>query len=310
MWNSQTVEWLDVELTSFCNISCPGCLRQVKNKTVKNILNKDILTLKQIKKWITSDILPNLKLVNFCGSIDEPTIHPEILDIVRYFKTFSSDINISSNGSTKTENFWSRLGEEKISVFFGIDGIDQKSLEKYRVGSNYKKIEKNWKAFIASGGHATWQFIVFDHNDHLIEEARKIANEEGFKQFRLIHSHRDGNNEKKQKIKSEEQQVVCKYLNQKRLFLSHTGVLLPCCFFNSEFLQVHAGGGVETRFTNKFKEYGGLLTTNLKYNHIEEVIDGDLFRYIINSWENDPVERCWKTCKKSKQDIFEDERLN
>ena len=41
MWSGDTVEWLDIELTSFCNIDCPGCFRQVKRKVVDDILNKD-----------------------------------------------------------------------------------------------------------------------------------------------------------------------------------------------------------------------------------------------------------------------------
>ena len=42
MWNNKTIEWIDVELTSFCNIACPGCLRQEKKEQVEPILNKDI----------------------------------------------------------------------------------------------------------------------------------------------------------------------------------------------------------------------------------------------------------------------------
>ena len=82
MWSNDTIEWIDIELTSFCNVNCPGCLRQVKRKVVNHILNKDYIEFKDLKKWITKKEFPNLKLLNFCGSIDEPTIHPEILDIV------------------------------------------------------------------------------------------------------------------------------------------------------------------------------------------------------------------------------------
>ena len=150
MWNNKTIEWLDIELTSFCNIDCPGCFRQIKRKVVNHILDTEMLSFEKLRKWITPKEFPKLKLVNFCGSIDEPTLHPELLDIVKYFNEHSVSINISSNGSTKTEKFWHDLGKEKVSVFFGVDGIDQKSLEKYRVGANFKKLQKNWRAFILS----------------------------------------------------------------------------------------------------------------------------------------------------------------
>ena len=92
-----------------------------------------------------------------------------------------------------------RIGIFRYFSFFGIDGIDQQSLERYRVGSNYKKIEKNFKSFIKAGGQATWQFIVFDHNEKYLEDAKRISTEEGFKNFRTIYSHRVGNNESKTK---------------------------------------------------------------------------------------------------------------
>ena len=308
MWSGDTVEWIDIELTSFCNIDCPGCFRQVKNDKVNNILNKETISFDQLKKWITREEFPNLNLLNFCGSIDEPTLHPEILDIVDHYSKICN-INISSNGSTKTTKFWKRLGEYKISVFFGIDGIDQQSLEKYRIGSNFKKIQENYRAFIGAGGNATWQYIVFDHNEHLTEDAKELSKAEGFKHFRTIYSHRKGNQESKKIIREEEQKIVCKYGEQKRIFISHTGVVLPCCFLNSEYLQVYAGNEPKTKFDKKYIDLGGPLELGLKYNRPSEILDGELFNYVVNSWKTTPIERCWSTCKKAKQDVFIHEKL-
>ena len=307
MWTGDTVEWIDIELTSYCNIDCPGCFRQVKRKKVNNILDKNSLSLKQIKKWITRKNFPNCKLINFCGSIDEPTLHPELLDILDHFEGLN--INISSNGSTKTKQFWANLGNRKISVFFGIDGIDQESLEKYRIGSNFKKVQENWRSFIKAGGKATWQFIAFEHNEHLIEDAKHMAKEEGFENFRLIYSHRDENKESKKIQREEEQEIVCKYGVQKRIFISHTGVLLPCCFLNSEFLQSYATEEQFTDFQHLFKNTGDVLFNSLKYNDANEIIDGELFSSVVNSWTKKPISRCWTTCKQAKQDVFLGENL-
>jgi len=307
MWSRESVEWIDIELTSYCNIDCPGCFRQVKRSKVNNILDKDILTLKQIRKWVNKKNFPNCKLINFCGSIDEPTLHPEILDILTHFD--GVNINISSNGSTKTKKFWSDLGSRKISVFFGIDGVDQKSLEKYRIGSNFKKVKENWRAFIASGGKATWQFIAFDHNEHLIDEAKALAKSEGFADFRLIYSHRNENNESKTIQRNEEQNIVCKYGEQNRIFISHTGVMLPCCFLNSEFLQTYATNEAFTDFQLLYENTGGILSNNLKYSEPDEILNGELFNSVIKSWTNKPISRCWTTCKQAKQDVFIGEQL-
>ena len=61
MWHKDTVEWIDIELTSYCNIECPGCLRQEMSDKVGPLLNKSYITLEDLKKWIPSDYLPNLK---------------------------------------------------------------------------------------------------------------------------------------------------------------------------------------------------------------------------------------------------------
>lgn len=307
MWSRESVEWIDIELTSFCNIDCPGCFRQVKQSKVKNILNKDVLTLKQIKRWVNKKNFPNCKLINFCGSIDEPTLHPELLDILEYFD--GVNINISSNGSTKTKKFWSELGKKKISVFFGIDGIDQQSLEQYRIGSNFNKVKENWRAFIESGGKATWQFIVFEHNEHLIDEAKIMAKNEGFENFRLIYSHRSDNRESKTIQRNEEQTIVCKYAKQNRLFISHTGVMLPCCFLNSEFLQTYATNEAFTDFQHLYENTNGVLSNSLKYSESDEIMSGELFNSVIKSWSTKPISRCWTTCKQAKQDVFIGEQL-
>ena len=307
MWNNKTIEWIDVELTSFCNIACPGCLRQEKKKQVESILNKDMIKFSDLQKWISKEEFPSLKLMNFCGSVDEPTTHPEILKIVEYFLEFS-EVNIATNGSTKTIDFWKRLGEYGVSVFFGLDGTDQKSLEKYRIGSNFKKVQENYRAFIKAGGNATWQFIVFDHNEHLLEEAKEISDKEGFKNFRTIFSHRKGSGEVEKQV-VEEQEIFCKYGNQKRLFINHTGALIPCCFLNSEALELHANKKPKTKFGTKYMELGNVLSNNLRYNTISEVLTGELFEYVVDSWSTNPVEKCWKTCKQKKRDIFVDQTI-
>ena len=46
MWSKESIEWLDIELTSYCNIKCPGCLRQESfNKVVSIYVSYTHLTL-------------------------------------------------------------------------------------------------------------------------------------------------------------------------------------------------------------------------------------------------------------------------
>ena len=96
---------------------------------------------------------------------------------------------------------------------------------------------------------------------------------------------------------------------QKRIFISHTGVLLPCCFLNSEFLQSYATNEHYTDFQHLFKNTGDVLFNSLKYNEPNEIINGELFSSVIDSWISKPISRCWSTCKQAKQDVFIGEQL-
>lgn len=189
MWK---VTWIDLEITSVCNLKCPQCFRE-QSRFADGIVNKDHLSLELIKKRINKKTYPDLEIINLCGSVDEPTAHPQFKKIVRYFIEWGVHVHIATNGSLKTADWWADFGK-KIknsyhSVVFAIDGADALS-EKYRIGSDYEKVQKNYRAFITAGGKAIWQFIIFPHNEHQKELVKKIAKEEGFEKVRFINSHR------------------------------------------------------------------------------------------------------------------------
>lgn len=307
MWKTKNLEWIDLEITSFCNIKCSGCLRQQSN-ILHPFLNKEILKLQDIKRWMKPDDFPNIKIINFCGSIDEPTSHPEFLDIIDYFKTWKCHINIATNGSIRTDIWWKKLAEKlkdhSHNIHFGIDGLNGLS-ERYRVNSNYEKVKENWRSFIAAGGRAIWQYIVFDWNEHQLTEAEQLSKDEGFIGFRTIYSHRNTSGEKKIE-RVENKEIECKYGKQNRIFINHLGNVIPCCHLNSETLEVLVADKVKTNYGKLYKQHGKQLATNLNYQHISNVIEGDFFQDIINSWTTEPIQKCYTTCKKKNYDIFKD----
>ena len=54
----------------------------------------------------------------------------------------------------------------------------------------FNKIIENAKTFIDYGGNAVWQYIIFNHNIHQVEEAKHKAIELGFSSFTLKDSSR------------------------------------------------------------------------------------------------------------------------
>ena len=318
MWEMDTIEWLDIELTSFCNIECKGCFRVI-SKHADKILNKEYIDIDTIRERFQKSMFPSIKIINFCGSVDEPTSHPQFFDIIRHFADWGAHINIATNGSLRTTKWWTELAgilPSSHAVTWGIDGSDELS-EVYRQGSNFTKVEQNYRAFNAAGGRSNWQFIVFEHNEHQLEEAKQKASDEGFKNFKTIISHRkdtkgDVKAAKTEKIDNapEIPYVSCKYGNQKRIFINHMGNVIPCCHLNSKMMEYSVSENIKDDFETLLVDNDYKNTINLNKVSIEEAIQSNVWNGIIDSWDSDnPLPRCMQVCKQMKRDTFIKEEL-
>ena len=317
MWKAERIKRIDIELTSFCNIHCSGCSRE-NTRFREDFLNKkeNIISLDTIKKKFRKEDWPNLYSINFCGSIDEPTSHPEFLEIVKFFVPWGVNISISTNGSIRSEEWWAELAGilkgTSHSVLWGIDGIDETS-EIYRVGSNFKKVQRNFRSFINAGGRSMWQFIVMDHNQHQLEQLEEVAKKEGFISTKIIHSTRKHGDVDYVKPEIEEvDQVECRYLHEGFIFINCLGDVIPCCYWNADHLEYSSPNFVPSKFDRRtqylelWKAHGGQLCSNLEYNEIVDVIEGDWFDAIAESWFHTPLlDRCEHFCKKKQHNRFE-----
>ena len=201
---------VQLEITNYCNAACPYCERALRPK---DQLNNSYMSLDTLKKFFDPYEWLSLHQIHLCGNVDEPTIHPQLFEIIDYFlgvsHNNSTHVTISTNGGARDEEFWTELGKvssaNKVSVLWGIDGLEDTN-HLYRVGVKWNTLMRNVKAFISAGGHASWQFIVFDHNKHQIDEAKALAKELGFRLFKTISSNRIPKEEQSQrpsKIKPE-----------------------------------------------------------------------------------------------------------
>jgi MoaA/NifB/PqqE/SkfB family radical SAM enzyme len=308
MWNAETLEWMDIELTSFCNIQCKGCFRVLSDHSDK-ILNKTYLDIEVVRKKFQKEKFPNIKIINFCGSVDEPCTHPQLFDIINHFSDWNVHINIATNGSLRTTKWWAELARILPSshrVTWGIDGSDELS-EFYREGSSFKKVQQNFRAFNSAGGKSVWQFIEFEHNMHQTKQAKKIAKQEGFVDFKTIISHRkDTNGVKHKKVEQDENPYIsCKYGNQKRIFVNHMGNVIPCCHLNAQMLEYSVTGKKQDLFEDilEYSDYKNDI--NLENTEIDQALTGKVFNNIVESWKSEnKIPKCWKTCKKNSKDKF------
>ena len=185
------LNFLDIELTNWCNANCPMCARTNDDGTpASELINNSHLTLDLIDRQIGSKIVSQVNTIGCVGSLGDAIMNPECLEIMQYFRHHNATalIGLSTNGGVRSEKFWSELGSiPGMRANFAIDGLaDTNHL--YRRNVDWTKLIRNVKAFIAAGGEATWQYIIFKHNEHQVEEARQLSEELGFNAFTPIYT--------------------------------------------------------------------------------------------------------------------------
>ena len=63
------------------------------------------------------------------------------------------------------------------NVIFSVYGLEDTIADRQNVLMEQRRA---MKSFIEAGGRARWDFLVFDFNEHPVDEARKLSEEWGF----------------------------------------------------------------------------------------------------------------------------------
>lgn len=186
-WKVEDINQVHVELSNNCNAMCPLCAR-VSHGAVRRYERHQI-SISQFREWFDESFVSRVVHWVFCGSRGDPTMCNDLNDIIRYIKQVKADadIRINTNGGARNNAFWQELGTlfaatSNNRVLFGIDGL-RDSNHLYRRGVNWDKLMENVATYIAAGGKAQWDFLVFEHNEHQIEEAKLLSTTMGFTSF-------------------------------------------------------------------------------------------------------------------------------
>lgn len=180
----ETIEELHIEITNLCNASCPMCDRNIHGGVNRPGRGLSEWSLDDIKKVFKD--LSNLKLVDFCGTHGDPLAAKHFFEAVKEAKSTGAVVQIFTNGSLRTENWWKKLIKilgPKDRITFGVDGVETNHL--YRQNTNIDKILKNMQLCCDADIEVRWDFLVFKHNEHEMENCKKIAKEMGVKYFRF-----------------------------------------------------------------------------------------------------------------------------
>lgn len=194
MYNYKDIEVVHLEMTEACNASCPMCARNLNGGAVNPYLNSRELSISDIERIFPIDFVQQLKRLYLCGNYGDPAVAADTLEAFAYFRQHNPGLFLSmhTNGSMKRPEWWAELAQvigRKGYVVFGLDGLEDTN-HLYRQGTVWKNIMRNVQAFIAAGGRARWDFIVFAHNEHQVEAAEELSKQMGFEKFQYKKSAR------------------------------------------------------------------------------------------------------------------------
>jgi len=199
MYRLEDIKTVHLEISTLCNARCPMCLRNVSGGKTNPQLPLTDLRIDQIQAIFLPDFVRQLKRIYLCGNYGDPMMGRDTLKAFRYFRETNPAIRLEmfTNGSARAPEWWRELAELRVETHFGIDGLGEVNAV-YRRNTDFATIERNAAAFIAAGGQAHWDYIVFRHNERLIDETRAFSERMGFKSFRTKKTGRFFSNQKGQ----------------------------------------------------------------------------------------------------------------
>lgn len=178
-----------VDIGNICNLRCPLCptgTHELDRPQGFMSFADFERVLEQISPWAIELVLHNW---------GEPFLNPNFLDIVRAARRAGIGTATSTNLNLvrKDVSFLHEVVDSGLDhLVVSLDGTTQEVYGHYRRGGDLEHVLRNLKelcAYKKASGARTpsieWQFLVMKHNEHQIEDARRLAAEIGVDTVRV-----------------------------------------------------------------------------------------------------------------------------
>ena len=174
-------ESISIEPTNICNLNCPECptgtnslsreIGEIDNKLFKQIINDG-------KKYLYSLIL------YFQG---EPFLNKDIFEQIKHAKQNKLYTITSTNGHYLDKQTSSNIINSGLDrLLISLDGTNQETYEKYRVGGDFNKVVDGIKTLVETKNNTNskypyiiLQFLIFKHNQHQVDEIKLLGKQLG-----------------------------------------------------------------------------------------------------------------------------------
>lgn len=268
----EELKTLIIDFTSHCNAMCGNCSRNISGVDVNPNMPLDHMSLRTWKKIIANSTYVDEIIFN--GSYGDAIMNPNLLEALEYASSKKISIMIHTNGGIGKPELYVKLAtvlkkfKQPSGITWSIDGLEDTN-HLYRRGVIWQRIIDNAQAFINAGGLARWRMLVFDHNAHQLKECEQLAFSMGFKKFdinggytfsainsvvgKAVENFKANKKDKARTVTYDKSHldnvervtgllekgfdkgtITCKWQKKRKVQISHTGEVLPCCYMLSD----------------------------------------------------------------------------
>lgn len=339
MFKFEEIKQVHLEITNNCQASCPMCNRNIDGGLPNPLIKINDWSLDDFKKIMNPKLLKQINGYYYCGTFGDPILNNNLIDMCRYTTETAPNVNVTihTNGGARNESWWRELADampKNHRIVFALDGLaDTHHL--YRVGTKFETVINHARAFIEAGGTAEWVFIKFKHNQHQVEQAKKMSEKLGFKYFTLKNSSRfiiepqqkvvDKNGvqthviepatdspltfiDKKAISKYKEiinsSTIECKAQHDREVYIDAYKDFYPCCWLaNTPYTYIQDNEATQIRHEIR-RQHDEMISRlgeiNLLNRSLEDIIDSPTFQTMWNDyWHKEKLIVCARSCGKS-----------
>jgi len=324
MYRYEDIKSVHIEPTQGCNAACPQCDRNINGGKDNPYLKNAMLSSIDYYEMFPWHFVEQLDSMYMCGNLGDPCVSNYAIEGFRSFRNANPKIwlGMNTNGGARPDYFWEDLADINVVVTFSIDGLEDTN-HLYRQKVKWERVMENASAFINRGGRAKWDFIVFKHNEHQVEEARQFAMDMGFEKFQVkktgrffstvrhegkeSHQAMNRKGEETQKLEKPDNKYINDALNKENKIVAEHGsmdayydaTLIKCKAIDKSEIFVTAEGHVfpccwtagqqykwywGPREAPIWKLIGDSDNISLRKHTIQEIVEGSFFKAIEDSW--------------------------
>ena len=171
-----------LESTTYCQLKCPSC--PTAHGEIGSKFGNGFLDPESFKKLVDQNpAIVHVELSNW----GEFLLNQNLAEIVKY--AYEKGVVLTASNGVNMNTARKDILEVLVKYKFrqmtcSIDGASQESYSKYRINGNFdrviehiREINRHKQAYNTTFPRLLWKFILFKHNQHEVDKARKMAAE-------------------------------------------------------------------------------------------------------------------------------------